>query len=55
MTRLLAEHFRPDGKPKTAYPTQTEAQRAAHAYGKRWAYRCGFCGKFHIGGIAGQR
>ena len=51
MKRLVAEHFRLDGKPKTAYTDGKEAARAAWAYGKVY-YRCGFCDAFHIGGKA---
>ena len=47
--RILGEHFRADGQPKQAWPTLTEAHRAACAYGKT-AYKCSFCGGFHIGG-----
>ena len=48
MTRLLAEHFRPDGKPKQSYRTEAEAKRAAYAH-NRDHYRCRFCGGWHIG------
>ena len=49
MTRFIAEHFRPDGKPKKAYRTEIEAALAADDCGKDY-YVCAFCGHFHIGG-----
>jgi hypothetical protein len=48
MKRLVAEHFRPDGRAKRAWRTEAEAKRAAYAY-NREAYRCTFCGQWHIG------
>lgn len=46
--RVAAEHFRPDGKPKKAYRSEREADRAAYAH-NRQAYKCSFCPHWHIG------
>ena len=53
-TRLLGEHFRPDGKPKQSYRTEVKAYDAAKLHGKTY-YRCSFCGKWHIGKRQGGR
>lgn len=50
MKRLIAEHFRHDGKAKTAYPDERSAALAAHVYGKDY-YQCTFCGQFHLATI----
>lgn len=46
------EHYvpRPGGerRPKAAFLSEKAAQRAAERHGKE-AYRCGFCGDWHIG------
>ena len=46
--KLQGEHFRPDGQPKRTWPTRAEAERAAYLH-NREAYRCTFCGCWHIG------
>lgn len=55
--RLIAEHFRVDGRAKHQYATEVEASAAAAvqqtASGSKrrpyHAYRCGFCRLWHIG------
>lgn len=52
----MSEHFRRDGGPKHRYETLAEARDAAlkqrrveRSARRVVAYRCGFCGGFHIG------
>ncbi len=47
--RMLGEHFNANGKPKKSYKDPKEAQVAAYDAGKE-AYKCEFCGDWHIGG-----
>lgn len=44
--RLVAEHFRFDGKPKQAFKTEEEAERF-DMMNDMHVYQCGFCGKWH--------
>jgi hypothetical protein len=50
--RLLSEHFRSDGRPKTPYDTREEAEAQAKrqlSSSHLCAYACGFCGAYHLG------
>ncbi|MHB8693319.1 MAG: hypothetical protein ACYDHH_18960 [Solirubrobacteraceae bacterium] len=51
MTRPLAQHFGPSGKPKRAFASQADAarflNRHAAAAGTR-VYLCDFCGHWHL-------
>lgn len=49
MTRLVGEHFNPEGKPKRRYVNKPAAQAQARRLGKK-VYKCGVCHYFHIGG-----
>jgi len=49
------EHWRADGRPKTRFASQDEAHRAAlqrllEDRADLDAYRCTFCGGWHLGG-----
>ena len=48
------EHWRADGRPKTRFPTQDEANRSSLRLRLEEGadldpYRCGFCGGWHLG------
>lgn len=52
MTRLVAEHFGPRGKPKRAFDTlaaASEFRRNTNGTKRKRIYRCGVCGAFHLG------
>ncbi len=56
---LSLTHWRADGRPKMAYPSQSEALVAADVRAKEAGvelnvYRCDFCGSWHMGGAAGR-
>jgi hypothetical protein len=46
MPRILGEHFRADGSPKTGYK-ELEAKRLA-ADREMVAYECTVCGRWHL-------
>lgn len=51
-------HWRSDGNPKNAYPTQREAlaaaeERRTRAGAELSVYRCDFCAAWHLGGANG--
>jgi hypothetical protein len=50
MARLVSEHFRHDGKPKTGYETREAAEAERKRSQKGAAYQCKFCQKWHVGG-----
>ncbi len=48
------EHWRADGRPKTRFPTEDEANRSSLQLRLEQGadldpYRCGFCGGWHLG------
>jgi hypothetical protein len=45
--RIVPSHFRADGKPKTAYESESVARQEAKRFGKTY-YRCDFCNRFHL-------
>jgi len=45
--RIVPSHFRKDGKPKTAYESESVARQEAARFGKTY-YRCDFCNRFHL-------
>jgi hypothetical protein len=49
-TRLLGEHFRDDGTPKTRFESEREALDCIERYDYRdkVAYHCDFCGGWHL-------
>jgi hypothetical protein len=49
-TRLLGEHFRDDGRPKTRFKSERAALDSIERYGHRdkVAYHCNFCGGWHL-------
>lgn len=53
VTRLIAEHFKTDGKPKRGYPSRAAAIKAAKHLEQRGqvidTYQCTFCKLWHIG------
>jgi hypothetical protein len=51
MTRLVAEHFNPDGRPKRSFAYAFDC--AKYLEDKDWVglfgyYRCKFCGHWHL-------
>ena len=55
----LGTHWRADGRPKTAYPTQRDALSVADERHQDTgvdlnAYRCDTCSKWHLGNTAGR-
>jgi hypothetical protein len=47
---LIREHFRSDGRPKTAYDTREQAASvSAQTNGATSVYQCSFCGAYHFG------
>lgn len=47
--RFIPTHFNRDGTAKKSYPTKDAAREQGLKQGKN-AYRCEFCGSWHIGG-----
>jgi hypothetical protein len=45
--RIVPAHFRADGKPKTAYTSESVARQEAARLGMTY-YRCDFCNRFHL-------
>jgi hypothetical protein len=45
--RIVPTHFRADGKPKTAYESESVARAEAERLGMTY-YRCDFCSCFHL-------
>jgi hypothetical protein len=45
--RIVPTHFRADGKPKTAYESESVARQEAERLGMTY-YRCDFCNRFHL-------
>ena len=45
--RIVPSHFRADGKPKTAYESESVARAEAERLGMTY-YRCDFCNRFHL-------
>ena len=45
--RIVPSHFRKDGRPKTAYESESVAREEAKRFGKTY-YRCDFCHRFHL-------
>jgi hypothetical protein len=45
--RIVPSHFRKDGRPKTAYESESVARQEAKRFGKTY-YRCDFCNRFHL-------
>ena len=45
--RIVPSHFRSDGKPKTAYESESVARAEAERLGMTY-YRCDFCNRFHL-------
>ena len=45
--RIVPTHFRADGKPKTAYQSESVARQEAARLGMTY-YRCDFCNRFHL-------
>lgn len=48
------EHWRADGRPKTRFPSEGDANRSSlrlrlEAGADLDPYRCGFCGGWHLG------
>lgn len=52
MPRLVSEHFKRDGKPKRGYNTREAAEKERVRSKKKATYKCEFCQKWHVGGIA---
>jgi hypothetical protein len=50
-TRLLAEHFGPQGKPKHPYATREQALREVNRHPSRAmsTYVCPVCSAWHVG------
>jgi hypothetical protein len=48
--RLLGEHFRDDGRPKTRFKSERKALDSIVRYGHRdkVAYHCRFCDGWHL-------
>lgn len=44
--RLIPEHFKDDGSPKTGYGSE-QAAVEARGNARDGIYRCGFCGLWH--------
>jgi hypothetical protein len=45
--RIVGSHFNKDGKPKTAYESETVARQEAERLGMTY-YRCDVCDRFHL-------
>jgi hypothetical protein len=45
--RIVGSHFNKDGKPKTAYESETVARQEAERLGMTY-YRCDVCDCFHL-------
>ncbi len=55
----LGTHWRVDGKPKTAFPTQSDAQHAAEertleSGADFRVYQCDVCSAWHMGRSSGR-